>query len=174
MMQRASRLCKDPLEDPGGVGLGPVHVAGKASAEALECVAINAHEPEGASLDANATPVSTEGAASIKLFGVAKKAATTEPEALGPRAEGEVWCMLETPPREAPRGASIGMTSPCERAHPRANVGQSGDHKRCGEWAHWLCRRARRLPRGTRLLVTFEESHPGTLRGSLEGRIKLN
>jgi hypothetical protein len=97
-MQRALQLCEDPLEDPGGVGLGPVHVAGKASTEALECVAINAHEPGGASLDANTAPVSTEGAASVKLFGVAKKAATAEPEALGPRAEGKAWCMLETLP----------------------------------------------------------------------------
>ena len=48
MMQRASQLCKDPLEDPGGVGLGPVHAAGKASVEALECVAIDAYEPGGA------------------------------------------------------------------------------------------------------------------------------
>jgi hypothetical protein len=132
-MQRASWLCEDLLEDLGGVGLGPVHVAGKASAEALECVAIDAHEPGGASLDANTAPVSTEGTASVKLFGVAKKATTAEPEALGPRAEGEAWCMLETPPREALRGASVGMTSPCERAHPRANAGQSGDRKRCGE-----------------------------------------
>jgi len=84
-------------------------------------------------LDANAEPVFTKGAASVELFGVAKKATTAEPEALGPRAEGEVWCMLETPPREALRGASVGMTSPCERARPRANAGQSGDRKRRGE-----------------------------------------
>ena len=121
-------------------------------------MAINVHEPGGVSLDANAAPISTEGAASVKLFGVAKKAATTEPEALGPRAEGEAWCMLEMPPQEAPRGASVGMTSPCERAHPRANAGQSGDRKRRGKWAHWLCRRARRLPRGTRLLETLKKA----------------
>jgi hypothetical protein len=161
MMQRASRLCEDPLEDPGGVGLGPVHAAGKVSAEALECVAIDVHEPGGASLDANAEPVSTKGAASVELFGVAKKAATTEPEALEPRAEGEAWCMLETPPREAPRRASVGMTSPCERARPRANAGQSGHHERRGEWAHWLCRRAHRLPRGTRLLGTLKKATLG-------------
>jgi hypothetical protein len=41
-------------------------------------------------MDMNATPVptrATEGTASIKLIGIAEKAATTEPEALEPRAE---------------------------------------------------------------------------------------
>jgi hypothetical protein len=83
-------LYEDPLEDLGGVGLRPVHAAGKVSAEALECVAIDAHEPEGVSLEANTASVSTEGIASVKLFSVAKKAATTEPKALEPRAEGKV------------------------------------------------------------------------------------
>ena len=37
------------------------------------------------------TPVPAEGTASIKLIGMAEKAATAEPEALEPRAEGEAW-----------------------------------------------------------------------------------
>jgi len=40
-------------------------------------------------LDTNTTPVPTEGTASIKLIGMAKKAATTEHEALEPRAEAK-------------------------------------------------------------------------------------
>ncbi len=56
-----------------------------------ESVAIDVIEPEGASLDTmdvNTTPIPTQGTASIKLIGMAKKAATAEPEALEPRAEG--------------------------------------------------------------------------------------
>jgi hypothetical protein len=132
-------LCEDPLEDPGGVGLRPVYTARKVSAEALKCVAIDMHKPGGVLLDTNTVPVSTKGAASIELFGVAKKAATVEPEALEPRAEGEAWCMLKMPLREALRGACAGITSPCERAHPGANTGQSRYHKRRGKWVHWLC-----------------------------------
>ena len=51
---------------------------------------VDLHEPGGASLDANTLPAPTEGTASIKLIGVAKKATTTEPEALEPRAESTV------------------------------------------------------------------------------------
>ena len=54
-------------------------------------MAIEAHELGGASLDANPTPAPTENTASVELFGMAKKATTAEPEALEPRAEGEVW-----------------------------------------------------------------------------------
>jgi hypothetical protein len=55
-------------------------------------------EPGGASLDtavttdANTTPIPTEGTASVKLIGMAKKAAAAEPEALEPRAEGIEVC----------------------------------------------------------------------------------
>ena len=71
----------------GGVGLRPVHAAGKASAEAVNCVVVGTHEPRGALLDANALPAPTEGTASVKLIGVAEKATAAEPEALEPRAE---------------------------------------------------------------------------------------
>jgi hypothetical protein len=46
-------------------------------------------EPGGASWDANVTPAPTEGTTSVKLIGMAEKAAAAEPEALEPRAEGE-------------------------------------------------------------------------------------
>ena len=46
-------------------------------------------------MDVNTAPVPTEGTASIKLIGMAKKAATTEPEALEPRAEGNARRMRE-------------------------------------------------------------------------------
>jgi hypothetical protein len=45
--------------------------------------------------DTNIAPVptrATEGTASIKLIGMAKKAAAAEPEALEPRAEGDAHC----------------------------------------------------------------------------------
>jgi hypothetical protein len=95
---KPSGLREDPLEEPGGVGLGPVHAAGKAGTETIERAVIDAHEPGVASLDANTAPVPTEGTASVELFGVAKNAATAEPEALEPRAEGEAWRRLEKPP----------------------------------------------------------------------------
>jgi hypothetical protein len=72
-----------------GVGLGPAHAARKEGAKIIECVAVEAIKPRGASLDANAAPAPTEGTASVKLIGVAEKAAVAEPEALEPRAEGE-------------------------------------------------------------------------------------
>jgi hypothetical protein len=59
-------------------------------------VAVDAHEPGGASLDANAAPAPTEGTASVKLIGVAEKAAAAEPEALELRAESTAWRRLET------------------------------------------------------------------------------
>jgi hypothetical protein len=112
-------LCEDPPDEAGGVGLGPVHVAGKAGAVTLDCVVVDVHEPGGASLDVDADadtiPAPTEGTASVKLIGVAKKAATAKSEVFEPIAEGEVWCGLDmslpllqkdpgvlgTPPREA-------------------------------------------------------------------------
>ncbi len=36
-------LCEDPLDEPGGVLLGHVHVAGKVGAKVIECVSIEAH-----------------------------------------------------------------------------------------------------------------------------------
>jgi len=71
----------------GGVGLRPVHVAGKASMKAVNRVIVSVHKPRGASLDVNALPALTKGTTSIKLIGVAEKATTAEPEALEPRAE---------------------------------------------------------------------------------------
>jgi hypothetical protein len=59
-------------------------------------VAIDMHEPGGASLDANATPAPTEGTASVKLIGVAEKATATEPKALELRAESIAWRWLKT------------------------------------------------------------------------------
>ncbi len=56
-----------------------------------ESVAIDVIEPGGVLLDAadvNTTPIPTQGTASIKLIGIAEKAAATELEALEPRAEG--------------------------------------------------------------------------------------
>src|SRR6266851_1311835 len=91
-------LCEDPPDEAGGVGLGPVHVAGKVGTEAIEHAVVDVHESGGVSLDTDATPAPTEGTASVKLFGMAKKAATAEPEALEPRAEGEVWRGLKMLP----------------------------------------------------------------------------
>jgi len=71
----------------GGVGLRPVHVAGKASMKAVNRVIVSVHKPRGASLDVNALPALTKGTTSIKLISVAEKATTAEPEALEPRAE---------------------------------------------------------------------------------------
>jgi len=47
-------------------------------------MSIEAHQPEGASLDMDTAPASTENATSIKLLSVAKIATTTKPEALNP------------------------------------------------------------------------------------------
>ncbi len=58
--------------------------------KAVDHMVVDLHEPGGALLDANALPAPTEGTASIKLISVAKKATTTEPEALEPRAESTV------------------------------------------------------------------------------------
>ncbi len=88
------------LHEAGGACLGStghVHAAGKVGTKAVECMTVEAHKPGGASLDMDAAPAPTEGTTSVKLFGMAEKAATTEPEALEPRAEGEAWHGLETP-----------------------------------------------------------------------------
>ena len=47
-------------------------------------------------MDANVDHATTEGTASVKLIGMAKKAATAKPEALEPRAESVAWRRLET------------------------------------------------------------------------------
>jgi len=94
--------CEDPLDEAGGVLLGPVHVAGKAGVEPIECTPIEAHEPGGVSLDMNTAPASTEGTTSIELAGRAEEATTAEPEALEPRAESTAWCRLETLPLPPP------------------------------------------------------------------------
>ncbi len=91
-------LCEDPLDKPGGVLLGHIHTAGKVGAKAVKHISIEAHKPGGAPLDANPTPAPTKDTTSVKLIGVAKKAATTEPEVLEPRVESKAWCGLETLP----------------------------------------------------------------------------
>ena len=55
-------------------------------------MAVDAPKLEGASLDMNAAPAPTNSTASIKLIGVAEKAAATKPEALELRAESKAWC----------------------------------------------------------------------------------
>ena len=54
-------------------------------------MSIEAHKLGGAPLDANPTPAPTGDTASVKLIGVAKKAATAEPEVLEPRAKSTMW-----------------------------------------------------------------------------------
>lgn len=79
------------------MGLRPVHAAGNTGAKAVERVVVEAHEPGGASLDANGAPAPTEGTASVELAGGAEGATTTKPEALEPRAESKARRGLETP-----------------------------------------------------------------------------
>jgi len=88
-------LCKGPLDEAGGVGLGPAHVARKAGAKAVKHMIIDVHNPGGASLDAKATPAPTKSTTSIKLAGRAVEATTTKPEALEPWAESKAWHRLE-------------------------------------------------------------------------------
>ena len=66
-------------------------MARKVDAKAVEHTIVDMHKPGGVLLDttdANTTPIPTQGTASVKLIGVAKKAAAAEPEVLEPRAEG--------------------------------------------------------------------------------------
>jgi len=58
-------------------------MAGKVGTEAVGCMAVEAIEPKGASLDTSAAPAPTESTASIELAGGAEEA-TTKPEALEP------------------------------------------------------------------------------------------
>jgi hypothetical protein len=87
-----------PLEEPGGVFLGPVHMAEKAGAEASERAQVDAHKPGGASLDANPAPAPTEGTASVELAGGVVKATIAQPEALDLWAKSEAWRRLGMPP----------------------------------------------------------------------------
>ena len=107
-------------------------------------MAVDAHEPGGASLDANAAPAPTEGTASVKPIGVAEKAAAAEPEALELRAESTAWRRLETllpplprnglgkpghhceEPRTCAGAGSRHRCDHCKGAHPRANTDQTG------------------------------------------------
>jgi len=82
-------LCEDPPDEAGGVGLGPVHAAGKGGAKAVKCTVVDVHEPGGALLDMNAVPATTEDAPSIDLASGAEKATIAQPEALEPWAESE-------------------------------------------------------------------------------------
>jgi hypothetical protein len=123
-------------------------------------VAVDAHEPGGASLDVNAAPAPTQGTASIKLIGVAEKAAAAEPEALELRAESTAWRWLEMllPPLprnglgkpghhcEEPRMCAAGLIEAPLRslqggAHPRANTDQTGTVRqavsRCAGCTRW-------------------------------------
>ena len=99
----------------------------------IECVAVEVIEPGGVLLDAadaNVAPVptgATEGTASVKLIGVAKKAAATEPEVLEPRAEGDAY---RSTPRE----------SPSEGEHEPQQALQACHERAC--WACWPYRRA--------------------------------
>jgi len=91
-----------PLEEPGGVPLGLIHVAEKAGVEAMAHAAANMCEPGGASLDADGIPAPTKGTASIEPASGAVKATTTRPKVLGPRAENMAWSKLQPPPLTLP------------------------------------------------------------------------
>ena len=84
-------MCEDPLDEPEGVLLGHIYAARKVGIKAVKRASIEVYKPGGALLDVNSVPASTEGAASIKVIGVAKEATTAEPKALELRVEGKVW-----------------------------------------------------------------------------------
>ena len=63
-------LCEDPPDEAGGVGFGPVHSAGKAGTETLECAVVEAIELVGTSLDVNTAPAPTEGTESEAWHGL--------------------------------------------------------------------------------------------------------
>ena len=54
---KPSSLHKDPLEELGGVGLRPVHMARKVGTETIKHMVIDTHKPGVALLDANTTPI---------------------------------------------------------------------------------------------------------------------
>ena len=94
---RPPSLCKEPSDEPGGVGLRPIHMAGNAGMGVIEHMVIDVHEPGGAPLDANGTPAPTKGTASVELAGRAVKATTIQPEVLDPWAKSEAWRGLGMP-----------------------------------------------------------------------------
>src|SRR6266851_8574829 len=53
---KLSSLCEGPLDEAGGVGLGPAHVARKVDAKAVEHTIVDMHKPGGVLLDMKATP----------------------------------------------------------------------------------------------------------------------
>jgi hypothetical protein len=114
-----------PTEEPGGVPLEPVHAAEKAGAEASERTRVDAHEPGGASLDANPAPAPTEGTASVELAGGAVKATTAQPEALDPWAKSEAWRGLGTPPLP-PSRTHPGVLGMPPREAPNAGMCRRG------------------------------------------------
>ncbi len=141
-------MIASPLEEPGGVCPGPIHAAGKAGVEPIECTLVEAHEPEGASLDANIAPVPTKGIASVEPASGAVEATTARPEALEPREKCTEWSEPQPPPPpQKPPKEGMRMRSlkalPFERAHLRANAGYRGRHKICHEQACGLRIRAR-------------------------------
>jgi hypothetical protein len=71
---------------------------------------VNAHEPEGASLDANATPVPTQGITSIEPASGAIEATTARPEALELREKCVEWSELQLLP--PPPHIHIGLGKP--------------------------------------------------------------
>jgi hypothetical protein len=100
--------------------LGSYRGSGKsARSSGHECASVEAHQPWGASLDANAAPASTKGATSIKLLSVAEMAATVKLQALNvlnPWVKHEAWCRLEKPlPPLREDSGEPGM-SPCPMA----------------------------------------------------------
>jgi hypothetical protein len=169
-------LCEDPPAEAGGVGLGPVHAAGKAGAKAIECAVIDAHEPGGVSLDVDTTPTPTEGTASVKLIGVAEKAATAEPEALEPRAEGTARRGLKTPPLLPPR-EGLGVLGTPPREAPTKGM------RRCGleappppprESPSEGKRKPKQAPRETPLtgILAVQEGTPTVLRNPAPGHFE--
>jgi len=99
---RSPDLIASPLEEPGGVRPGPVHAAGKAGVEPIECALVEAHEPGGASLDVNIAPVPTKGIAGVEPASGAVEATTARPEALEPREKHAEWSKLQLPPPLSP------------------------------------------------------------------------
>jgi hypothetical protein len=73
---RLPSLYKEPPDEPGGVGFGPVHTAGNVGMGIIKHIVVNTHELGGASLDMNGTPAPTEGTASVKLADGAVKTTT--------------------------------------------------------------------------------------------------
>ena len=97
-------LCEDPLVEPEGVGLGPIHTARKAGVEPIEGMPNKVHKPGGALLGAITTPVPTKGITSVEPASGAVEATTMRPEVLEPREKHVEWSELQLLPlpRETP------------------------------------------------------------------------